>query len=215
MILYEDNGKIAYFDGLKFTRDNRTGYYLNATLRLRLHRAVWASENGPIPEGMDIHHKDGNRNNNELSNLEALSSPAHHKRHSDEQTNEQKIWRRDNMNQKARPAAIRWHQSQDGRKWHKEHYENMRDKLNVQHMFVCEQCGIEFSSSVPDSRFCSNKCKSAWRRASGVDNITLRCEYCGREFVANKYRKSRFCSKSCANKAEPRLPALRKNQEHQ
>lgn len=34
------------------------------------HRLVWLHFNGPIPDGMTINHKDGNKHNNHPSNLE-------------------------------------------------------------------------------------------------------------------------------------------------
>lgn len=41
--------------------------------RRRVHRVVWEAFNGPIPGRMEINHKDLNRSNNTLSNLEILS----------------------------------------------------------------------------------------------------------------------------------------------
>ena len=43
----------------------------------RLHRLIWESYNGEVPEGMVIHHIDGNKTNNNISNLEALSKSTH------------------------------------------------------------------------------------------------------------------------------------------
>ena len=40
--------KYQYFNGLKFTRDDKTGYYLNSTIRKRMHRYVWEFYNGQI-----------------------------------------------------------------------------------------------------------------------------------------------------------------------
>ena len=71
--------KFVYFDGYKFTRDNKTGYYLNSTIRQRLHRYVWEFYNGPIPKGYHIHHKDFNKANNDISNLQLLSLEEHEK----------------------------------------------------------------------------------------------------------------------------------------
>ena len=65
MISYKSNGKFAYFNGLKFTRDDKTGYYLNSTIRKRLHRCVWEYYNGEIPKGYHIHHKDNDKSNND------------------------------------------------------------------------------------------------------------------------------------------------------
>lgn len=46
-----------------------------------LHRAVWEAEHGPIPAGHHIHHRDGNKLNNEISNLECLSHGEHQRHH--------------------------------------------------------------------------------------------------------------------------------------
>lgn len=43
-----------------------------------LHRLVYEAFVGPIAPGMEIHHKDGNRQNNSVSNLHCLSKKAHH-----------------------------------------------------------------------------------------------------------------------------------------
>ena len=33
--------KEIWFNGIKFTKDDKTGYYLNSSIRKRLHRYVW------------------------------------------------------------------------------------------------------------------------------------------------------------------------------
>lgn len=47
-----------------------------ASLRALAHRVVWAFHNGPIPEGMEINHKNGIRDDNRLENLEILTPSA-------------------------------------------------------------------------------------------------------------------------------------------
>lgn len=42
-----------------------------------LHRYVWEQANGPIPKNMVVHHKDFNRGNWELNNLELLTRAEH------------------------------------------------------------------------------------------------------------------------------------------
>lgn len=43
-----------------------------------LHRLIYEDFYGEIPKGMHIHHKDGNRLNNDISNLELISPSNHH-----------------------------------------------------------------------------------------------------------------------------------------
>ena len=45
------------------------------------HRIVWKRHKGPIPKGMDIHHKDEDRLNNNIDNLELLSKAEHTRMH--------------------------------------------------------------------------------------------------------------------------------------
>ena len=45
------------------------------------HRLVWETANGPIPRGHVIHHKDGNKLNNSLDNLECTTQLEHMKMH--------------------------------------------------------------------------------------------------------------------------------------
>jgi hypothetical protein len=46
------------------------------------HRLVWEAANGPIPEGMDIHHIDGNSKNNHILNLACVTTSDHLRMHS-------------------------------------------------------------------------------------------------------------------------------------
>lgn len=49
--------------------------------KVMAHRIVWETAHGPIPEGMQINHKDLDKSNNRLSNLEVVT-PAENIRHS-------------------------------------------------------------------------------------------------------------------------------------
>lgn len=53
-----------------------------------LHRYVWEQANGPIPKNMVIHHKDFNRGNWKLENLELLTRAEHIKLHKINFTNQ-------------------------------------------------------------------------------------------------------------------------------
>lgn len=66
------------YDDIKFTISSN-GYY-RATRRdkhISLHRYKYEKEVGKIPSGYDIHHKDFNKINNNIENLECLSKSDH------------------------------------------------------------------------------------------------------------------------------------------
>lgn len=199
--------KQIIFDGHKFTRDEKTGYYLKTTKpRKRLHIYVWEYHNGcTVPKGYEIHHKDLDKDNNDISNLICIPSKEHKKIHSEILTDIQREARRQNLNQNARPKAIEWHKSEAGKEWHREQYKETLGKYEkVKIKKICEECGGEYevnNSHANTSRFCSNKCKSRWRRQSGLDDVERVCEHCGKVFKTNKYKPTKYCSSLCVSRA--------------
>lgn len=206
--------KFQFFDGRKFTRDEKTGYYLCSTKdstgsRKRMHVYVWEYYNGLVPEGYHIHHIDGNKSNNTIENLQLLSATEHEKLHGEMLTDEQIECARKNM-MKASVASKEWHGSKEGHEWHKRHYEKMKGKLYIKKQFTCIVCGRHFESSKMQSKFCCNNCKSKYRRREGLDNTEAKCIVCGENFVKNKYAKKETCSRECAAK----LCIYRRNKIH-
>lgn len=159
----------------------------------RLHEEIWMEANGrSIPRGYHVHHIDENPLNNDPANLQLLSRSAHHQHHGSEPAG---VARAQAMQPLGVEAAKTWHATPEGHEWHSRHGIEVaanRPLLGD----TCEQCGKSYQSKQP-VRFCSNACKSAWRRASGIDNVERSCEHCGRTFIVNKYSKQRFCSRSC------------------
>lgn len=201
-VTYSADKKHAYFNGETFTKDEKTGYYLttrnNKRAGRRLHRVVWEYHNHKIPKGYDIHHIDGDKGNNDISNLKLMSSKEHHDLHARNLTDEEREWRRNNLIKNARPKAIEWHKTEAGKEWHKKRYEETKELLHEKQSFICEMCGKEFIAvRNGNNRFCSNSCKSKWRRESGLDNVKRICVVCGKEFEVNKYKKTKCCSRSC------------------
>lgn len=196
--------KQVIVDGIKFTRDERTGYYLGSKKidgrRPRLHVYIWEKYNGSIPKGFLIHHKDHNKNNNDISNLMLIPKGKHSEHHINEYIKEHFNEMINNLNENARPEATEWHKSEKGKEWHKRNYEKIKDKFHQKEKYTCEYCGKEFETLKGKNRFCSNNCKSAWRRKEGLDNETRMCIICGREFITNRYSKAKTCSAECRGK---------------
>lgn len=197
--------KTQFFNKLKFTRDDKTGYYLCSTKnqdgkRPRMHVYVWEYFNGKVPKGYHIHHTDGNKSNNTIENLQILSAPDHEALHAEFETDDQKYWRRIVFNREVRNKAKEWHGSDEGREWHKNHYKKMKDKLYQVRKYQCLSCGKEFEAANVNTKFCSNNCKSMYRRQSGIDNVETSCIVCGQKFVKNKYSKTQTCSRECGAK---------------
>lgn len=64
-----DSPMSAGYLGVKFMVDGKQVYCL-------AHRLVWRVFKGPIPSGMTVNHKNGNKHCNRLSNLELLTRAA-------------------------------------------------------------------------------------------------------------------------------------------
>lgn len=203
MVSYYDDYKHATYNGYVFTRDDKTGYFLSTVKigerRKRLHVYVLENETGVIvPRGCQVHHIDGNKNNNEIDNLRLLSEHRHLSYHSRKNAKEHPEQIEHSL-ELAREAAKAWHGSEAGKEWHKAHYEKMSAKLNATKEFECEYCGKKFVSRKCDARFCCNSHKTAWRFRAGLDNELRKCAICGKSFVTNKYSKKKTCSKNCGH----------------
>lgn len=72
------------FDGIKWTVSKTTGYYRSTVDRkthVALHRYTWIKYNGEIPDGFDVHHKDKNKQNCDISNLTIMPKGDHTRLH--------------------------------------------------------------------------------------------------------------------------------------
>lgn len=188
-----------YFNGIRFTRTNKNDYFSNSTIHKSMHRYVWEFYNGDIPDNYEIHHIDEDKANNNISNLQCVSSSEHHEIHRRTLSQEDRKWRRENMLTKAIPKAAEWHKSDAGLRWHKEQAKT-RNNEKKSYTNICQLCGIEFVSKHLPKKFCSGKCAQKYRRLNGLNNIDAICEVCGKTFITDKYRPHRTCGKSCGNK---------------
>lgn len=212
--------EIVIFNGVRFRRypdakDRSSRVYFNPGIADRrrgiesLHREIWKAAHGPIPPGCDIHHRDGNPLNNALDNLECLTEAEHNARH------DTGAWGRTEAGQAhlaaIRPLTVEWHRSPAGRQWHSENGKRVW-KTREPVRKSCDQCHAAYDDITrrADSRFCSNACKSEWRRAQGVDAEDRTCPACGVVFrVRTKYAKQRACSRVCGGRLQAATKRLR------
>jgi hypothetical protein len=130
-----------------------------------LHRAKWEHYRGAIPDGFDVHHKDGDGANNLLSNLELFERSAHQRMHTKERIARGEL---SPPGELARERAAEWHASPEGLAWHSENGKQSWEAREW-HGCVCQECGREFNSPYPTrAKFCHLNCKmQALRRRRG------------------------------------------------
>lgn len=140
------NGITYYKKGSGYYQSAPTDKRLREGVERRLHRAVWVYHNGKIPKGMHVHHIDGNKDNNDISNLTLLSAKEHMGLHN---TSERltKWWHSEKgkkANKKGVKNARAWHSSEEGYKWHSEHQKQSIKKMVVEE--TCLECGKTFTT---------------------------------------------------------------------
>ena len=121
----------------------------------RLHRMVWEHHHGPVPKGHHVHHIDGDRSNNDISNLECLPCGQHislHMRHPSRAAHKAKAIAA------AQNAAKAWHASPEGRAWHAEQGRRT-GSLGPRFACQCKECGASFLAKNRVASLCSSVCK--------------------------------------------------------
>lgn len=151
-------GEVIVWNGIKWYRNDgrkyfRRMYYHKAEY---LHIEIYKIYNGEIPKGYQVHHKDGDANNNDPSNLVALSPEQHKIEH-----RKMGSYKNNRPSEAAYEAAKAWHRSEEGRKWHKEHATKYFDITNT-----CPICGKEFKCGNAGYRYricCGRSCATKYR----------------------------------------------------
>ena len=203
---------VQFIDGLRFTRYTGNGYYwwkvsnnnhewYKTGQSVSAHKYVWQKHNGLVPDGFQIHHKDHDASNNDISNLELVETKAHASYHAKKRLAENPEYRA-KFHSAGIEAAKAWHKSEEGKAWHKEHAKRIaptKEKLGTEQ--VCSWCGKTYIgiASMRKKGFCSMSCQGMARKASGVDDEQRVCEQCGSTYTVNKYQRRRFCSQACVN----------------
>jgi HNH endonuclease len=183
----------------KFYQDKSKGYWISTDYpRVRAHCWVWKNHFGEIPKGYHVHHKDEDKSNNDISNLTLIEKSKHLSFHMSKPENKA---RSSKIAELIRPLTKEWHASAEGKAWHSYHaLKNNFGKWEPRKL-SCEVCNIEYETTKRNrSRFCSNKCRSKYRRKKGLDNVNKECPCCKKTYAVNKYLNQIFCSKTCARK---------------
>ena len=160
-----------------------------------LHRHVWADNFGEIPKDHDIHHKDDCWWHNEPDNLEPICLHQHRREHAKERV---RLGTLKPPTEKALRQAAKWHGSEEGSDWHskhaKEQWKNATTKTKQ-----CENCGEDYETYMGDSKYCSRACTQHVNFQTYFTD-KRKCAWCSKEFVANRHRDTKCCSRTCSNR---------------
>ena len=170
------------------------GRYFTSGVK-KMHRDVWSFYNGEIPKGHHIHHIDGDVTNNDITNLQLMEASQHLRMEGKKRHQDNPEWSKQ-FYTKGIEVAKEWHRSPEGRLWHKQHGIDTFAKRII-YTLNCYVCNNPYKTKITNSKFCSNNCKSAHRRLSGVDNVKRICVVCSTEFTCNKYNSQTKCKRGC------------------
>src|SRR6266702_1929208 len=73
-------GGVAFYRYPEAAQKHRRNYFFSRNSE-SLHQAIWKKHHGAIPPGLEIHHKDENPLNNDISNLACITVGEHRRIH--------------------------------------------------------------------------------------------------------------------------------------
>lgn len=165
------------------------GYYQSTKpidgKRRWLHQYTYELYHGVAPDGHHIHHRDGDKANNDISNLECLTPKEHIAKHP-----RPEHW-----------AAI----SVLGRAAIKAGVKSRRKvRAELDKTRPCGYCGVAFTPhphARDNAQFCSDACRSKGRRGNTIASFTESrwCKFCGTAFTPppRGFAQALFCSTKC------------------
>ena len=171
--------------GFKFYKNNQGRFVCSVVM----HRFIWTYFNGKIPDGYEIHHRDFNHDNNDISNLELLTKDEHKKIHGwNTAPSETIICPICGKRFKSIPSSKRKFCS-------RECYLETKRKREIR---KCLQCGKEFSARIDSNqKFCSADCSCEYRKRHEIKI----CPICNKSFTAKISLKRIYCSDKCFRKS--------------
>ena len=181
----------------KFYLDKKTGYWISTDYnkqkpRVRAHQWVWINIHGKIPKGYHVHHKDENRANNDVSNLELVNGHDHLSFHG--KKTDHTAWIK-----AMHEGAKKWHGSPEGVAWHRKHWrQDCKKSMFARFTKKCEHCGKAYKGYI-QSKYCGRTCgqRAAWQHNKSVQPERV-CVRCGSKFRAWSERSTQqFCSHKC------------------
>jgi len=204
----EDPSKYRIYFGRKFYKATND-YWVCTTARMpQAHRWIWMNTYGEIPKGMHIHHIDGNKDNNDISNLQMLSGSDHLLLHWNENLFENKDPNFEKR-KKQLEVARQWLYTPEGRK---RQSEKAKDGWASRKSFqkCCPVCNELYSTYMSYSRYCSDSCRQSWKRKHKIYSIEEICPICNNLFQKDKFSSKRFCSVSCGAKNSANLRGIKR-----
>lgn len=188
--------------GLKWTKKAK-GYYQSTTTvdgkRLWLHQYTYAREHGEQLDGAHIHHKDGDKDNNELGNLQRLSAEEHAAEHSAERSVLGKTAEQLLHLERARVLCA---EARAGK-----YVSRRRQRKDVVRTRTCPECRKEFilkSRDKDSTAYCSEFCHGRQNALYAAEDYAkpVPCLHCGTGFVPGPHGIGHqiFCSDKCLDK---------------
>lgn len=184
-----DTGNTIRYRGFSYRRQPGRAYYAASGWaiakhgRSSLHRDVYRDHHGTIPDGWHVHHIDGDTENNDPANLEAIS-PSDHARHHYAERAERMAERR-----------AEWMATPEGREVRRRAAAKMRANTPARET-TCAHCGAAITTRAGKGRlYCNDDCEYQARRQKNLRP----CPICGSAFggQVNGKRAARTCSYAC------------------
>lgn len=145
---------------IQFHKDCVTGYWVNNTYNLRLHREKLRLELGLTKEQMknyDVHHIDGDKDNNNISNLQLINKRQHVTLHAEKQSIEQIIKTCEYCGEEYKSSSNIAHRQRFCSAKCKARYRRENGLNNT--VRICKNCGKEFICDNTSKKvFCTRSC---------------------------------------------------------